>query len=145
MLVTLDNQIILFIFARMIYDMFNGIAMVVAHAVSMTVCNCTFILATVSHNYSDIGTIEVDAYINARRAQVDAINYKLSTATLTALLWFVGHRTKPRRQVFVIRDFRFIAVTSSHIYKNRCSKIGFCSTVARIRSFQMDNRQVGYT
>ena len=28
---------------------------------------------TMSHYYSDIGTIEVDAYINTRRAQVDSI------------------------------------------------------------------------
>ena len=32
-----------------------------------------FVSTTVSHYYSDMGTIEVDAYINTRRAQMDAI------------------------------------------------------------------------
>ena len=41
--------------------------------------------------------------------------YKLSTAS-TALMWFARHRTKPRQQVFVIRDVRFISVTSSPRY-----------------------------
>ena len=31
--------------------------MVAVNAVSLTACNCTFVSATVSHNYSDIGTI----------------------------------------------------------------------------------------
>ena len=31
--------------------------------------NYSFVSATVSHNYSDIGTIEVDMYINTRGAQ----------------------------------------------------------------------------
>ena len=29
---------------------------------------------TMSHYYSDIGTIEVDAYINTRRAQVELVD-----------------------------------------------------------------------
>ena len=37
--------------------------------------NYTFVSATMtmSHYYSDIGMIEVDAYINTQRAQVDSI------------------------------------------------------------------------
>ena len=41
--------------------------------------------ATVSHNFSDIGTIEVDAYINTRRAQVDAIQ-TINSDELAALM-----------------------------------------------------------
>ena len=47
--------------------------MLVANDVSLTVCNCTIISATVSHNYSDIGTIKIDAGINSRHAQADTI------------------------------------------------------------------------
>ena len=63
------NQIILFTFVRAIYDEFNAYF-------NGTGDNCTSVPA-LYHNYSDIGTIEVDAYINTRRAQVDAIqNYQ---------------------------------------------------------------------
>ena len=31
------------------------------------------------------------------------------------------------------------------IYENRCSKISFCSAVARMRSFHVNNKPVGYT
>ena len=49
-------------FARVFYGTYNETAMLVANDVSLTVCNCTIISATVSHNYSDIGTIKIDAY-----------------------------------------------------------------------------------
>ena len=43
--------------------------------------------------YSDnSGKIEVDAYINTRRAQVDAIQ-TINSDELTALMWFQRHRT----------------------------------------------------
>ena len=50
----LANQTILFHFALAIYDEFDASAMVATYAVSLSVCNCTFVLSTVSHNYSDI-------------------------------------------------------------------------------------------
>ena len=63
------NQIILFTFERAIYDEFDAYF-------NGNGDNCIFVPAFY-HNYSDIGTIEVDAYINTRRAQVDAIqNYQ---------------------------------------------------------------------
>ena len=98
-----------------IYDAFNGIARVAANAVSLTVCNCSFVSATVSHNYSDIGTIEVDARINPRHAQVDAIQ-TINTDELAALMWFERHRTKLRRQMQRTRVVRSIAGTSSPRY-----------------------------
>ena len=57
------NQIILYHFALVIYDEFDDNAMVATYAVSLSMCYCTFVLATVSHNYSDIlefGTSEID-------------------------------------------------------------------------------------
>ena len=72
----------------------------------------TFVLATMHHNCSDIGTIEVDLYINTLHAQLDAIQ-TINSDELTALMWFVLHRTKPGRQVLVIRDVRFVAITTS--------------------------------
>ena len=48
------NQIILFHFALAIYDEFDDNAMVATYAVSLSMCYCKFVLATVSHNYSDI-------------------------------------------------------------------------------------------
>ena len=76
------------------YDAFNAIAMVAANAVSLTVCNCTSVSATVSRNNSDIGTIKIDAYINTRHAQADAIT-AIHSDELTALMWFDRHRTNP--------------------------------------------------
>ena len=69
----LANQIILFIFALTIYDEFDDNAMVTDRIITS---NYTFVSATLY--YSDIGMIEVDAYINTRRAQWT--QYKLSTA-----------------------------------------------------------------
>ena len=89
--------------------------MVAANAVSLTVCNCTFVSATVSHNYSDIGTIKIDAYINTRRLHAGAIT-AIHSGELTALMWFEPQRTKPRRQMLFILDIRFIARTSSRQY-----------------------------
>ena len=50
----LANQIILFHFALAIYDEVDANAMVATNAVSLSVCNCKFVSANVSHNYSDI-------------------------------------------------------------------------------------------
>ena len=85
------------------------IAMVAPNAASLTVCNCTFILATVSRNYSDIGTIKIDAYINTRRSHPGAIT-AIHGVELTASIWFERHRTNP------IHGVIFIAVTSSPRY-----------------------------
>ena len=65
------NQIASFHFARVIYDAFNETAMLAA--VWLTISHCTFVLATVSHNYIDFDTIKIDAYINSRHAHADAI------------------------------------------------------------------------
>ena len=58
---------------------------------------------SLSHNYSDIGTIEVDAYINTRRAQVDAI-LTVDSDESTPFMWFQRHRTAiaahSRRQAY---------------------------------------------
>ena len=43
-----------------------------------------------SHNYIDIGTVEVDACTSARRAQVDAIQ-TINSDEVTALMWFAWH------------------------------------------------------
>ena len=50
---------------------FNAIAMVTANAVSLAIFNCTFVSATVSHTYSDISTMGVDAYIKGNRHKPD--------------------------------------------------------------------------
>ena len=96
------NQIILFIFARAIYDAFNYISMVTVMLYRWPYNNCTFVPATVSNN-NDIGTIEVDAYINTRRAQVDAIQ-TINSDEIAALMWFQPHRmaiaVHSRRQVY---------------------------------------------
>ena len=74
------------------YDTFNAIAVVTVLLYRWPYNNCTFVSATVSHNYSDIGTIEVDVYINTRHARVDAIQ-TIKSDELTALTWFQRHRT----------------------------------------------------
>ena len=81
-----------FIFARPIYDAFNAIAVVTVMLYRWPYNNCTFVSATVSHNCSDIGTIEADAYINTRRAQLDAIQ-TINSDEVTALTWFLRRRT----------------------------------------------------
>ena len=44
------------------------------------------------------------------------------------------------------RRVKFGTMIAVHdIYDSRCSKISFCSTVARIRSFHINNTPVGYT
>ena len=45
-----------------------------------------------SHYYSNIGTIEVDAYINTRRAQVDSIQ-TINSDEIAALMRVQRHRT----------------------------------------------------
>ena len=47
---------------------------------------------TMSHYYSDIGTIEVDAYINTRRAQVDSIQ-TINSDEIAALMRVQRHPT----------------------------------------------------
>ena len=118
--------------------------------------NYTFVTATMamSHCYSDIGTIEVDAYINTRRAQVDSIQtinarrnsgFDVSPAASNGNcnsregLTLGLERTRRVRFVAVISCPRYLR------YSSRCSKISFCSTVARIRSFHVNNAPVGYT
>ena len=102
------NQIISFIFARATYNAFNTGAMVTVMLYRWPYDNCTFVSATVSHNYSDIGTIKVDAYINTRRAQVDAIQ-TINSDEWAALMWF-------QRQLQRTRGFRTIALASSPRY-----------------------------
>ena len=65
-----------------VYDEFDDNAMV------------TFVMATMtmSHYYSDIGTIEVDAYINTRHAQVDSIQ-TINSDGIAALMRVQRHRT----------------------------------------------------
>ena len=112
----------MFSFARAIYDEFDAHFNGNGDAVSLTVSSYTFFAATVSHNYSDIGTNEVDAYINTRHAQVDAIQ-TINSDELAALVWFQPHQTAIAvhswHQVYR-RD------TLSTIFtKKRCSKISF--------------------
>ena len=108
----LANQIISFIFSRAIYDAFNDIAMVTANCVSLTVeYNCTFVSASGSHNYSDIGTIEsvgVHAILDAKQT--------INSDELTALMRFQRHLMNPRRQLQRTRDIRFVVRTSSPRY-----------------------------
>ena len=47
--------------------------------------------------------------------------------------------------MLLIRDVRLLPQCLHDIYVSRCSKISLCSTVARIRSFHVNNTPVGYT
>ena len=99
-----------------------------------------------SHYHSDIGTIEVDAYINTQRAQVDSIQ-TINSDEIAALMRVQRHRTaiaiaaKGIWSALAASDF----VVVHDIYDSRWSEISFCSTVARIRSFHVNNTPVGYT
>ena len=66
--------------------MFNAIAMLAAKQLWLTVCNCTFVSATVCHNnYGDIGTIKIDSMLTISHAgAITAIH----SSELTALAWF---------------------------------------------------------
>ena len=66
----------------------NNLCLADHNMADILICSCTFVSATVSQNYSDIGTIEIDAYIrpNTWRAPA-AANYQQLSA-LTALMWF---------------------------------------------------------
>ena len=93
-----------------------------------------------SHNYSDIGTIKVDTYINTRRAQVDVIQ-TINSDELGALMQFQassGNEQHSRRQVYN-HD------TLPTIFTKFGVQFSFCSTAARIRSFNVNNKPVGYT
>ena len=93
--------------------------MVAANAVSLTVCYCIFVSATVSHNnnYSAhaIQTINSDDVVGAAS-------------------------TKPRRQMQRSRDVRLLVMTSSPQYlRTSVFKDQFPWAVARIRSFHVNN------
>ena len=60
------------------------------------------------HYYSDIGTIEVDAYINTRRARVDSIQ-TINSGEIAALKRVQWHRT-----AIASRDVMAIAANSPH-------------------------------
>ena len=88
----------------------------------------------------DIGPIEIDAYKNTQNyvsANMGTQLQTINSGALTALMGFEQHQ-----QMHLIRDVRFIARTSFGV---QCSKISFCSTVTRIRSFHVNNKPVRYT
>ena len=68
--------------------------------------------------------------------QLEAIN----SGALMALVWFVRHRTKPAVNVFHSCPQICRSDKLHDIYESRCSKISFCSTVARIRLFPVNNK-----
>ena len=93
-----------------------------------------------SHNYSDIGTIE-----NTRCTDADAI----TSDKQRRINGFVEVRGTLKEAdgkciSFVTSDLS-LGQDLHVIYESRCSKISFCSTVARIGSFQVNNKPVGYT
>ena len=104
---------------RAIYDVFNLIAMAEANAESLTIY--------------DIGTIKIDAITAIHRGE------------LTALTWSERHRSRNGKCIRFVTSDLLTGQALHDIYENRCSKISFCSTVARIRSFHVNNKPVGYT
>ena len=124
--------VISLIFARVIYDAFNANSMVTVMLCCWPYNNCTFVSATVSHNYSDNGTIKVNMYILY-------INTPGGGCTS-------GHNTNYQQRQ--INGFDVVPAASNvncsalvasdlssgqalhDIYENRCSEISFCSTVS---------------
>ena len=69
----------------------------------------------------------------------------LNSGASMALMWFARPQLQPRQTLF-IRVVRIVAVTRSPRYlQNSVFKISFCSTVARIRPFHVNNKPVGCT
>ena len=104
------NQIILFNFALAIYDEFDDNAMVATNAVSLSMCYCKFVLATVPHNYSDILAQSKSTTRCAIRTQLLPIRsdtqrrndgFDVVRATSTAA----------KGQIFFIRVVRLVAMT----------------------------------
>ena len=86
------NQIISFHFALAIYDEFDANAMVATNAVSLSMCNCTFFLETMSH-YSDRywrnRNRRLGVHSGRNYCQLEPIN-----------MWFARHRPKPTANAF---------------------------------------------
>ena len=74
-----------------------------------------------SHYYSDIGTIEVDAYINTRRAQVDATQTINSDELASG--FDVGPATSNGNFSAIVASDSSSGQALHDIYENRCSKI----------------------
>ena len=94
------NQIISFHFALAIYDEFDANAIMATNAVSLSMCYCKLILATVCHNYSDKlywynRNRRLGAQSGRHYCQLEAIN----RGALTALIWFALNRPKPTANV----------------------------------------------
>ena len=80
------SQIISSNFALTIYDEFDDNAMVAIYAVSLSMCYCKFVLATVSHNYSDIlhnQNRRLGAQSGRHHCQLEAIHSGAKTALMS--------------------------------------------------------------
>ena len=114
------NQIILFHFALTIYDEFDDNAMVATYAVSLSM------LLQIR-----LATIEIDDSVH----NPDAIGPLLP----------IRSDTQRRNDGFDVVSATPTKANGKCFYEIRCSKISFCSTVARIRSFHVNSGPVGYT
>ena len=72
--------------------MFSGFAMLAARLYFGWPYMTAYSFWQLCRNYSDIDTIEVDAYVNTQHAQVDAIQ-TINSDGLRAVMWFEQHRT----------------------------------------------------
>ena len=95
----------------------------------LTVVSCTIKSATVSHNYSDIGTIKIDAYINTQRSHANA-----NTSDRFDMVRATSNEA----------DGKCFSFVTSDLLPRHGLHDSFCSSVAQIRSFHMNNNLVGY-
>ena len=98
-----------------------------------------------SHNYSDIGRIEIDAYINNRCVYADAITSAIQRRINGFDVVRAASNEADGKCISFVTSDLSPGQAVHDIYENRCSKICFCSTVARIGSFHVNNKPVGYT
>ena len=103
------NQIISFNFALTIYDEFDDNAMVATYAVSMSMCYCKFVLATVSHNYSDILAQSKSTTRCAIRTPLLPI--RSNTQRNDGFDVVSATSTKANSKCFLIRVVRLVAMT----------------------------------
>ena len=101
-----------------------------------------FLSETVSDNYSDIGTIKIDAYINTQCAHADAITGdKQRRINGFDVVRAASNEADGKCIPFVTSDL--LPRQGLHdIYENQCSRRLLS---AQIRSFRVNNKPVEYT
>ena len=105
--------------ARAICDTFNAITVMLYH---WPYNNCTFVSATVSHNDSDIGTIEVDAYV-VHSACTSSRNTKYQQWRISGV--DVVPTASNGNCSALVAPALSPGQALHDIYENRCSKISF--------------------